>query len=61
MPFFDWTHNRSKKNIIESEIDESVKNEKRIRIQLIATEIIRLMSDGLGTKARKSWKGSGSR
>jgi hypothetical protein len=42
------------------EIDGSVKNERRIRIKLIASEIIRIMSDDLDTRLQKSWKGSGS-
>jgi hypothetical protein len=46
-------HNRSRKTISESEIDGSVKNERRIRIKLIAMEIIRMMSDDLGTRTRK--------
>jgi hypothetical protein len=37
-----------------------VKNERHIEIKLISSEIIRMMSDGLGSRARKSWKGSGS-
>jgi hypothetical protein len=53
-------HNRSRKNIIECEIDRSVKNERRIRIKGIAIEIMRPMNDDLGMMARKSWKGSGS-
>jgi hypothetical protein len=53
------THNRSRTTIIECEIDESAKNERRITIMLIAIEIIRMMSNGLGTRARKSWKVSG--
>jgi hypothetical protein len=53
-------HNRSRKNMIECEIDGSVKNERRIRIKLMAIEIIRMMNDDLVTMAQKSWKGSGS-
>jgi hypothetical protein len=52
------TYNRSRKTIIECEIDGSVKNERRIRTELIAIEIIRMMSDDLGTRAGSSWKGS---
>jgi hypothetical protein len=59
--FLIGTDNRPRRNIIEYEIDGSVENERRITIKLIAIEIIRMMSDGYGTKARKSWKGSGSR
>jgi hypothetical protein len=58
--FLIGTHNRSRKNIIESEIDGSVKNERRIRIELITIEIIRMMSDDVGARVQQSWKGSGS-
>jgi hypothetical protein len=58
--FLMGTHNRLKKNIITCEIDESVRNERRIKIKLIAIKIVRKMSDNLGTMARKSWKGSKS-
>jgi hypothetical protein len=54
------THNRSRRNIIECEIDGSLKNKSRIRIKLIAIEIVRMMSADLGTRTRNSWKGSGS-
>jgi hypothetical protein len=37
-----------------------VKNEKRIRIKLIAIEITRKMRANVGARARKSWKGSGN-
>jgi hypothetical protein len=53
-------HNRFRKNIIEGEIDGSVRNEKRISIRLTEIEIIRMMSDDLGVRAGKSSKGSGS-
>jgi hypothetical protein len=43
--------NQSRKNIIECEIDGSVKNERRIEIKLTAIERIRKMSDDLGKKA----------
>jgi hypothetical protein len=59
--FLISTHGQSRKNSIDYEIDGSVKNERWIRIKLIAIDIIGMMSDDLGTKARKSWKGSGSR
>jgi hypothetical protein len=55
------THNRSRNNVIERETDRSVKNEKRIRIMLMAIETIKMMSNDLATRVRKSWKRSGSR
>jgi hypothetical protein len=60
--FLIGTHNWSRTNIIECEIDGSVKNERRVKIKRIAIEIeiIRMKSDDSGTKARKSCKGTGS-
>jgi hypothetical protein len=58
--FLIGTHNRPRKNIIEGEIDGSVKNERWIEIKLIAIKIMKMTNDGLGTRARKSWKGSES-
>jgi hypothetical protein len=54
--FLIATHNRSRKNIIECEIDGPVKKEGWRRINLIAmeTEAIRMMSDDFGMRARKS-------
>jgi hypothetical protein len=49
-------HTRSRKNIIEYEIDGSVENEGWIRIKLIAIEIRRMMSDGLGSRAERVGK-----
>jgi hypothetical protein len=49
--FLIHTHNKSRKNNIGYEIDGSVRSEKRTRIKLIAIEIIRMMSDDLGTMA----------
>jgi hypothetical protein len=54
------THSRSRKNINEREIEGSVENQKRITIKLIAIEIIRIKNGDLGSRAQKSWKGSGS-
>jgi hypothetical protein len=54
--FLIGTHNRSKKNIIECEIDGFIKNGRRIKIKLIAIEIVRKMSDDLGMIARKVGK-----
>jgi hypothetical protein len=52
--FVIGTHNRSRKNSIECEIDGSVKNKRRIEIQLVTIEIIRTMSDDFGALVRKS-------
>jgi hypothetical protein len=54
------THNRSRKNIIESEIDASITNKRWIRIKLRTIETIRMMSDDLGTRDRKISKRSES-
>jgi hypothetical protein len=45
--------------MVESEIDGCVKNERRIRSKLTAIKIIRMISDDLGTRARKRWNGLG--
>jgi hypothetical protein len=50
-------HNWSRKNIIECEIDGSVKKENRIRIKLKTIEIIRMMSDDLGMRAERIGNG----
>jgi hypothetical protein len=46
------------KSVESWRIDGFVKNERRIRIQLIAIAILRITSNNLGPRTRKSWKGS---
>jgi hypothetical protein len=54
--FLIGTHSRSRKNVIECEIDGPVKNERWIKVRLMAIEIKRMTNGVLGTKTRKCWK-----